>query len=100
MGQGDDELGRKLMKTFINIIGMMDNMPSLIAFYNSGVKLTVKDSGVDDILMELEKRGVRMLICSTCIDYFGIGDKIAAGEKSNMFVITSELASAGNIIRP
>jgi selenium metabolism protein YedF len=100
MGQGDDELGKKLMNSFINVVSCLDTMPSLIAFYNSGVKLTIRNSEVADILTELEKKGVQIMICGTCVEHFGIGDQISLGEISDMYLITSALASAGNIIRP
>jgi selenium metabolism protein YedF len=100
MGQGDDELGRKLMKSFFVSLSCLDSMPSSIMFYNSGVRLTVKDSPVIDILDEIEKKGVEILICGTCVDHFKIGDSIKIGKISDMFLITEKLSRTGNIIRP
>jgi selenium metabolism protein YedF len=100
MGQGDDELGRKLMKSFLVALSCLDSMPSSVMFYNSGVKLTVNDSPVIEILYEIENKGVEILICGTCVDHFKIGDKINVGRISDMYIITQKLSETGNIIKP
>jgi selenium metabolism protein YedF len=100
MGQGDDELGRKLIKSFFIALSCLDTMPSSVMFYNSGVKLTMNDSAIIDILHEIEKKGVDILICGTCVDHFNIGTKISVGKISDMFIITQKLAQSGNIIKP
>jgi selenium metabolism protein YedF len=100
MGEGDDELGRKLMKSFFISLSCLDSMPSSVMFYNSGVKLTVNDSDVIDILQELEKKGVEMLICGTCVDHFEIGKRISVGKISDMYIITRKLSETSKIIRP
>lgn len=100
MGKGDDELGRTLMKSFFVALSCLDSMPSSIMFYNSGVKLTVNDSSVIEILHEIEKKGVEILVCGTCVDYFKLGEKINIGSISDMYSITQKLSVAGNIIKP
>ena len=100
MGQGDDELGRKLMKSFFVALSCLDSMPSSVMFYNSGVKLAVDESPVIEILHEIEKKGVEILICGTCVDHFNIGDKISVGRISDMYIITQKLSETGNIIKP
>ena len=69
-------------------------------FYNSGVKLTVKDSEVIDILHEIENKGVELIICGTCVDHYKIAERISIGKLSDMFIITQKLSETGNIIRP
>lgn len=100
MGQGDDELGKRLMKSFFVALSCLDSMPSSVMFYNSGVKLTVNDSPVIDILHELENKGVELLICGTCVDHFKLGSIITIGKISDMYIITDKLSKTGNIIRP
>lgn len=100
MGQGDEKLGRILIKSFFVALSCLDKMPSSVMFYNSGVRLTVNDSEVIDILHEIENKGVELLICGTCIDYYNIGDRISVGRISDMFIITQKLSETGNIIRP
>jgi selenium metabolism protein YedF len=100
MGQGSDDLGRKLMKSFFTALSCLDRMPAGIMFYNSGVKLTVDDSPVADILHEIENKGVEILICGTCVEFFRLSDKIHLGHISDMYMITQKLSETGNIIRP
>jgi selenium metabolism protein YedF len=100
MGQGDEELGRTLIKSFLVALSCLDSMPSSIMFYNSGVKLTVNDSAVVEILHEIENKGAEILICGTCVDHFKIGDRINVGRISDMYIITQKLSETGNIIRP
>ena len=100
MGQGDDELGKKLMKSFFVALSCLDSLPSSIMFYNSGVKLTINDSPVIDILRELENKGLELLICGTCVDHFKLGSIITVGKISDMYIITDKLSRTGNIIRP
>jgi selenium metabolism protein YedF len=100
MGQGDDELGKKLMKSFFVALSCLDSMPSSIMFYNSGVRLTVDDSHVIDILHEIENKGVELLICGTCVDHFKLGSRIEVGKISDMYIITDKLSRTGNIIKP
>jgi len=100
MGQGDDELGRRLMKSFFTVLSCLDVMPSSVMFYNSGVKLTTDDSEVIEFLREIEIKGVGIYICGTCVDYFKIGSRINIGRISDMYIITQKLSEAGNIIKP
>ena len=100
MGNGDDELGRKLIKSFLTAISCLDSMPSSIMFYNSGVRLTVNDSAVIEILREIENKDVEILICGTCVDHYKIGDRINLGSISDMYTITQKLSKTGNIIKP
>lgn len=100
MGKGDDELGAALMKAFIHTILNLDYLPDTLIFYNSGVKLTVKDSGALDDLKKLEEQGVEILVCGTCANFFNIKDDIAAGVISNMYDIAGAMSKAGRIVMP
>jgi selenium metabolism protein YedF len=100
MGQGSDELGAILMKAFIHTTAELDCPPAVMIFYNTGVLLTSSDSDVIDDLKVLEGRGVELMICGTCINYFKLGDKLGAGKISNMYNIADVLTSAGRIVRP
>lgn len=100
MGDGSDELGELLIKSFINIIGETEPLPSHIIFYNSGIFLTVEGSTLIDSLRDLEKRGVRVLVCGTCLQYYGRTDSVRVGTVSNMYEILQTMSSAGHLIRP
>ena len=100
MGRGDDKLGFVLMKGFIHTLLDLDTLPGTMIFYNSGVKLAVQDSDVIDDLKELESRGVELLICGTCANYFEIKDSLGAGVISNMYDIAGTMSKAGRLVCP
>lgn len=100
MGDGDDGLGHLLMSNFIKAVKDLDQLPQKMLFYNKGVTLAANSSPVIDYLKTLEKMGVEMLICATCISHFKLEKDVDIGVLSNLFVITEEMASAGNIVRP
>jgi selenium metabolism protein YedF len=100
MGKGDDGLGSILMKAFINTITTLDSIPSALVFYNSGVLLAAEGSGVTDDLQSLNEKGVKLLICGTCVNYFEIKDNIKTGTISNMFDILNTMNNASKVINP
>ncbi len=100
MGSGSDELGKILIQGFMNTIKEVSPLPQKIILYNNGIKLTLKDSPVIDSLKELEKLGVKIQICGTCVDYYEVKDKIGCGKISNMYDIIDSLTKATHIISP
>lgn len=98
MGRGDEELGGILMRSFLHTLNEVGPLPNTIIFLNSGVKLTVDGSVVLEDLQALEQRGVEMLACGTCLDFFGLKDKIAAAHISNMYSIAETLLGAGKVV--
>ena len=100
MGEGDADLGHLLMSNFIKAIKDLDKLPQKMVFYNKGVTLVTKDSPLIDHLTDLEKMGVEILLCATCVNHYAIADIIGAGTLSNMYTIAEVMVSAGNIVRP
>jgi selenium metabolism protein YedF len=100
MGKGSDELGAILMKAFIHVTTELETIPDVMIFFNAGVKLAAEGSDFLNDLKELEKKGVKMLVCGTCVNYFNLTGKIAAGVVSNMYDIAGVLSSAGRIVKP
>jgi selenium metabolism protein YedF len=100
MGRGNDELGTVLIKAFLHTVAEQSQKPDVMIFYNSGVKLTVQGSDVLDDLKQLESEGVQILVCGTCLNYFEIKDKLAAGIVSNMYDIVETMSSAGRLLTP
>ena len=100
MGRGNDELGYVLIRAFLHTIALQAEKPDVMIFYNTGVKLTVHGSEVLEDLKQLESAGVQLLACGTCLNYFEIKDKLAAGTVSNMYDIVETMSSAGRLIVP
>jgi len=100
MGNGNDELGALLMKTFLHTAIDLEHRPDVLILYNTGARLAATDSGEVDDLKALEEKGVRILVCGTCVNFFELGGKLAAGTISNMYDIADILSKAGRIVRP
>lgn len=100
MGIGDEELGKKLLKGFIYSLTQLDHLPTTMLFYNSGARVTCEGSASLDDLRNLADAGVEILTCGTCLEHFGIADKLAVGEVTNMYVIAQKLTGASVVVRP
>ena len=99
MGRGDDELGTLLMKSFIHTTLETSPQPDTLVFFNTGVKLTIYGSEILEDLKTLSNRGVKILVCGTCLGYFEIKDQLAAGTVSNMYDIAEAMLGAGRLVR-
>jgi len=100
MGEGDPELGKVLMETFLENLKLQEHLPSHLVLYNGGVKLAMKGSSTCSALVELEDLGCRVMLCGTCIDHYGLQYEIGVGMISNMVSITETLAATGHVLTP
>ena len=99
MGQTDDaNLKITLAKKFLALIAQHNPLPTQICFYTDGVKLTVEGSPVLDELVALQEKGVELVVCSTCVDTFGLRDKVRAGVIGGMPDIITAITQADNAI--
>ncbi len=99
MGRGDDELGARLMANFISTLKEMGGDLWRIVLVNSGVRLAVEGSGVLEDLRGLEEAGVSILVCGTCLDFYGLLKDKAVGETTNMLDIITSMQLASKVIR-
>lgn len=100
MGSGDDKLGTALMKAFLFALTNVDPIPETIIAYNRGVFLTTEGSEVLEDLKNLEAAGTKIVSCGTCLNYYGLTEKLAVGSVSNMYDIVELQNGAARIIRP
>ncbi|MBW1918326.1 MAG: sulfurtransferase-like selenium metabolism protein YedF [Deltaproteobacteria bacterium] len=98
LGRGDDELGRKLVISFIKTLKEMGRELWRLVLLNSGVKLATEGSEVLASLQELENDGVTILVCGTCLDHFHLLDKKQVGETTNMLDIVTSMQLADKVI--
>lgn len=98
MGHGDDELGSKLMVSFLKTIKEMGDELWRLVFVNNGVKLAIEYSEVLPILKEYEKDGLYILVCGTCLTHFNLLDKKQVGETTNMLDIVTAMQLADKVI--
>jgi len=99
LGDGPEELGRLLMKNFIITLLDQGELPDRMLFLNTGVLLTAEGSEVIEVLDALGNRGVEVLSCGICLDYFRKKEKLATGSVTNMFTIEESLLKARSVIR-
>lgn len=99
MGDGADELSQKLIGSFIYSLTEQDEIPKYMVFYNSGVELTCQDSKAIQDLEALKAAGVEILSCGLCLNYYGLTEKLAVGEVTNMYRIT-EILRSHHVVRP
>jgi intracellular sulfur oxidation DsrE/DsrF family protein len=84
MGKGPEELQLTLIGKYLQLLDQNGELPAAICFYTEGVKLATDGSPVLEQLRVLEKKGVRLIVCSTCLDYFGLADQLALGIAGGM----------------
>lgn len=99
LGNGDDQLGSVLMKSYIFALSESEKLPDDLLFLNSGVKLTTEGSIVLDNLQKMQDNGTKIASCGTCLDFYGIKDKLAIGEITNMYAIVEKMNNADNTIK-
>jgi len=98
MGQGSEELGRILIKGYIFALSESEVKPTDIIILNGGVKLAVEGSNVIESLRKLEKQGIKIQVCGTCLEYYKVKDLLKVGEISNMYSIVETMNSSDKII--
>lgn len=98
MGKADDKLQLTLFGNYIELIQQNDSLPATICFYADGVKSVCIDSPVIEKLKELEAKNVRLIVCSTCLNYFNLQDKIQVGIVGGMGDIIEAQIKAEKVI--
>ena len=100
MGEGDPELGKVLLKGFIYAISQQKDLPKTMLFYNGGAFITCEGSQSLEDLKALEEQGVKILTCGTCLNHYGLTDRLAVGEVTNMYEIAEKMTQASLIVSP
>ena len=100
MGNGEEELGKALMKAFIFALTKQDTYPDTILLYNGGAYLSCEGSDSLEDLKFLEAQGVKIATCGTCLNFYGLTDSLAVGSVTNMYDIVETMGKATKIIKP
>ena len=98
-GTGDEKLGETLMKVYINTLAETDVLPENLMFLNSGVKLTCEGSDVLDSLNTLKNKGVNIISCGACLDFYNLKENLKVGEIGNMYQIIEIMNTSNNTIK-
>lgn len=98
LGSGNDELGKVLMKSYLYALTEASSKPKAMMFLNGGVKLTTEGSEVLENLTKLSDAGVEIISCGTCLDFYGLKEKLKAGAVGNMYSIVEKMHAAAKVI--
>ncbi len=98
IGEGSEELGKNLMRMFLYTLSESEELPTHLLFMNSGVKLAVLDEQTVEHLITLKNKGVDILVCGACLNYFELANDLKIGSVSNMYDITEKMKQAGKVI--
>jgi hypothetical protein len=98
MGDAEPALQQKLITTYLKLLDENNILPAAICFYANGVRLAVEGSPVIDTLKSLEARGVRLVLCSTCLNYYNLTDQVQVGIVGGMTDILEAQRRAGKVI--
>lgn len=99
LGNGDDRLGETLMKIYINTLAESEILPENLMFINGGVKLTCTGSDVLDSLNSMQEKGVNIISCGACLDFYNLKEELKVGEIGNMYQIIDLMNKSGNTIK-
>lgn len=98
LGNGDDELGVALMKSYLFALSEAEVVPDNLLFLNAGVKLVAEGALTLDSIKRLKERGVNVQSCGLCLDFYGLKDNLEVGEITNMYAII-EMMNKGRTIK-
>ena len=88
------------MKGFVYALTQLDEAPATVLLYNGGAKLSCEGADTVEDLKVLAQNGTEILTCGTCLNHYGLADKLAVGSVTNMYAIAETMANAGKVIRP
>ena len=100
MGEGENDLGETLMKAFIYTLTEIENLPKTILFYNKGVLLTTTNENTIKDLKSLENKGVQILSCGACLNFYNVENSLKVGTVTNMYTIIDKQIKATKVIKP
>lgn len=100
MGRGSDELGWALLQTYIATIREVSPLPDKIFFYNGGVRIVATEGKALEAVQYLEKKGVEVYSCGTCLEFFKLEKELKVGKITNMYDILDSMSRAAKVVSP
>lgn len=100
MGDGEPDLGEKLLRTFLTQLLESESIPGRIICLNSGIFLTTEASHVEDLMKQFESLGSEILSCATCLEYYMRADRLIVGRPTNMRDTVKAMLTFNRILQP
>jgi hypothetical protein len=98
MGRADEQLQLILIAKYLELLLQNKSLPAAMCFYTDGVKLVCEGSPILDKLRSLESEDVRLIVCSTCLNYFSLNEKVQVGIVGGMPDIIEAMIKAEKVI--
>jgi intracellular sulfur oxidation DsrE/DsrF family protein len=98
MGKADKELSQKLIQTYLNLLDLGGQLPAAICFYAEGIRLVLTGSPLLAELQSLQDKGVHLIVCGTCVNYYGVADKVRVGRVGSMKDVVAAQWEASKVI--
>jgi len=98
IGRGDETLGKLLVKGLLYTVSELQKPPKTLVFMNSGVRLAAEREETIELLKIIQAKGVEILVCGTCLDYYHLKEGLRAGRVSNLYEITERFLSSADVI--
>lgn len=99
LGEGAEELGGSLLRMFLYTLAQGDKVPAALLFLNGGVRLPAgEEEQILQSIAELEEKGCRVLVCGTCLNYYGLTDRLKVGIVSNMYDLVEAMQAGEKVI--
>ncbi|MBI2215671.1 MAG: DsrE family protein [Candidatus Rokubacteria bacterium] len=98
LGDAPEDLGLKVLGNFLGLLRQSDELPAALLFYTNGVKLACEGSPVLDALRSFDEAGVHLTVCRTCIEYFGLKDRVRVGVVGGMPDILDTMERADKVV--
>ena len=98
LGQGDEALTQKVIITWFRTLLELGHKPKAVLFYTAGVKLVAEGSPAVEVLKEVAAAGIPLIVCRTCLEYYGLMDRVAVGEIGNMAMVVEAQAAAAKVV--
>ncbi len=98
VGRGDETLGKLLVKGLLYTVSELQRPPKTLVFMNSGVRLAAEREETIALLKTIQAKGVEILVCGTCLDYYHLKEKLGAGRVSNLYEITERFLASADVV--
>ena len=98
IGRGDEALGKLLVKGLLYTVSELSRPPKTLVFMNAGVRLAAERVETIELLKTIEAKGVEILVCGTCLDYYHLKESLGAGHVSNLYEITERFLSSADVV--
>ncbi len=94
----DEDIGRILMKGFLETMKVTRDLPDMIFFLNAGVRLTTVNDETVQLIRDIESMGVEIFSCGTCLGHYGLESELKVGYRGTTNHVVEGLKDFGKVV--